>query len=298
MALLLDVADSARSGATWRIEGTTKFAGREKEDTWTETFNMLMQQPDKAYFTQAGGETPTVIVCDGNDAWIYSPRFHRHQRALAAGHRGCSLIVEDWRTLPSKLMSPSLKGTCGADPSIKSSAYLLVRGKSEPPYPSAGTTERSLCIDPKRRQIVWETSKNKAGLRTVIYTKADRDVVFPLSTFTFTPPADSMLTRFDLPGPTDRQYDAAIKYPDLLSREDPKYPAAALGSGTEGTVKLYVQLDERGTVMDIFVLKEMRPDFDEAAVRGVRQWRFSPGVMNNQPIAMGVPVIVNFHAHK
>ncbi|HEY8923362.1 MAG TPA: TonB family protein, partial [Polyangia bacterium] len=54
------------------------------------------------------------------------------------------------------------------------------------------------------------------------------------------------------------------------------YPPDALALGLEGAVTLSVGINERGTVVEVRVLKRAGHKFDEAAVRALRQFEFYP----------------------
>ncbi len=68
------------------------------------------------------------------------------------------------------------------------------------------------------------------------------------------------------------------------SREVPAYPEAAQRAGLQGLVVLKVEVDERGKVGAIEVLRGLGHGFDEAAVAAVRHWRFRPATRNGKPI--------------
>ncbi|HLX08232.1 MAG TPA: energy transducer TonB [Thermoanaerobaculia bacterium] len=68
------------------------------------------------------------------------------------------------------------------------------------------------------------------------------------------------------------------------SRVVPAYPEAAQRAGLQGLVVLKVEVDERGRVGAIEVLRGLGNGFDEAAVAAVRRWRFRPATRNGKPI--------------
>jgi TonB family protein len=57
---------------------------------------------------------------------------------------------------------------------------------------------------------------------------------------------------------------------------DEIYPPDARAMGLEGTVKLSVGLNEKGAVVEVKVLERAGHGFDEAAVKAMRQFRYSP----------------------
>lgn len=73
----------------------------------------------------------------------------------------------------------------------------------------------------------------------------------------------------------------------------PPYPQEARDAGIQGVVILEVVIDETGTVGDTKVLRSI-PLLDEPAATTVRTWRFTPTVVNGQPVKVKMTVTQNF----
>jgi protein TonB len=84
-----------------------------------------------------------------------------------------------------------------------------------------------------------------------------------------------------------------IKAPTILRRVEPVYPPLALAGRIQGTVILEARVDDRGLVVDAYVLRGM-PLLDQAAVDAVRQWQYRPLLLNGQRWPFIVTVTVNF----
>ena len=84
-----------------------------------------------------------------------------------------------------------------------------------------------------------------------------------------------------------------IVAPTKLLNVNPVYPRIALAAGKEGLVILEALIAEDGTVRDVKVLRPA-PLFEEAAVTAVRQWRFSPTLLNGEPVPLVMTVTVSF----
>ena len=84
-----------------------------------------------------------------------------------------------------------------------------------------------------------------------------------------------------------------IKEPALVYRVEPTYPAAASAMGIEGTVILEALVDEEGRVTSVRVLRS-NGVFDRAALDAVRQWRYSPVLLNGRPEKFVLTVVVTF----
>jgi protein TonB len=73
----------------------------------------------------------------------------------------------------------------------------------------------------------------------------------------------------------------------------PVYPALARSAGVQGIVILEATIDERGDVVAAHVIRSI-PMLDDAAVEAVRQWKYTPARLNDQPVPVVVTVTVNF----
>jgi protein TonB len=84
-----------------------------------------------------------------------------------------------------------------------------------------------------------------------------------------------------------------IEPPRKLSHVAPVYPELARTARVSGFVIIEATIDEEGNVRDTRVLRSI-PLLDRAAVDAVRQWRFTPTVLNGQVIPVVMTVTVNF----
>ena len=78
---------------------------------------------------------------------------------------------------------------------------------------------------------------------------------------------------------------AGLKPPVALAREAPAFPEAVRSIGIEGTVEVALTILIDGTVGWVHVLHADPPGyFEQAAVDGVRSWRFEPARENDEPV--------------
>ncbi len=84
-----------------------------------------------------------------------------------------------------------------------------------------------------------------------------------------------------------------ITTPALVKRVEPEYPAIAVAAKLAGTVILEVTVNEAGQVRDVTVLRSMGL-LDRAAIDAVKEWRYSPLVLNGIPTPFVVTVTLNF----
>jgi TonB family protein len=75
----------------------------------------------------------------------------------------------------------------------------------------------------------------------------------------------------------------------------PVYPASMRAAGREGQVQIDAIIGTDGTVSSVRVLSaQVHPDFAIAAADAVRQWRFTPTLLNSQPVEVVMTVTVRF----
>jgi TonB family protein len=86
---------------------------------------------------------------------------------------------------------------------------------------------------------------------------------------------------------------SGIKPPARLVSVPPAYPAMARLAHQEGIVIIEATIDEQGNVTETHILRSI-PLLDESAVAAVRQWKFSPTLLNGVPVSIVMTVTVNF----
>ena len=79
----------------------------------------------------------------------------------------------------------------------------------------------------------------------------------------------------------------------LIRKIDPLYPPLARTARIQGVVSLEVRIDEEGNVASVDVLSGP-PLLREAAVTAVRQWKYSPTILNGEPYPVLANVTVRF----
>lgn len=100
------------------------------------------------------------------------------------------------------------------------------------------------------------------------------------------------------PPPDKRVYvtGGQIKQPIRLVEVQPVYPELAKQARVEGLVIVQATIGPTGDVEDVRVLRS-QPLLDEAAVGAVRQWKFSPTLLNGTPVSVSLVVTVRFTLH-
>jgi protein TonB len=86
-----------------------------------------------------------------------------------------------------------------------------------------------------------------------------------------------------------------IQAPTLLHRVEPVYPVLAVHANIRGTVILEAIVDADGRVASVKVLRSAHKMLDEAAVDAVRQWQYSPVILNGIPERFVLTVVLSFN---
>lgn len=85
-----------------------------------------------------------------------------------------------------------------------------------------------------------------------------------------------------------------IAQPRPIRKVEPVYPDLAIQSRIGALVILEAEVDTRGHVKNVKVLRG-HPLFDEAAMAAVKQWRYQPLLLNGEPTGFILTVTVNFN---
>ncbi len=88
--------------------------------------------------------------------------------------------------------------------------------------------------------------------------------------------------------------DAVSTQPTKKTHVEPDYPKSAKRAQIEGRVILQITIDAEGNVTDVKVLRDAPMGLTEAAVKAAKQWKYSPAIMNGEPVGVRKTVTVNF----
>lgn len=85
-----------------------------------------------------------------------------------------------------------------------------------------------------------------------------------------------------------------VSSPQLLFKVEPEYSEEARKAKFQGTVLLYVEVDEKGLPRNIRVIRPLGLGLDQKAIEAVEKWKFSPGKKDGKPVAVQAQIEVNF----
>ncbi len=95
------------------------------------------------------------------------------------------------------------------------------------------------------------------------------------------------------PPPQAVRVGGQIKEPKKLKHVNPAYPDIAKQARVQGVVILECTISPQGKVTDVKVLRGI-PLLDSAAIEAVKQWVYSPTLLNGVPVPVIMTVTVNF----
>jgi protein TonB len=84
-----------------------------------------------------------------------------------------------------------------------------------------------------------------------------------------------------------------IKEPKKVKHVNPDYPDIAKQARVQGVVILECTISPQGKVMDVKILRGI-PLLNESAVAAVKQWVYTPTLLNGVPVPVIMTVTVNF----
>jgi len=98
----------------------------------------------------------------------------------------------------------------------------------------------------------------------------------------------------DAPAPVQAvRVGGQIKEPKKLKHVAPAYPDIAKQARVQGVVILECTISPQGKVTDVKVLRGI-PLLDAAAIEAVKQWVYTPTLLNGVPVPVIMTVTVNF----
>ena len=114
---------------------------------------------------------------------------------------------------------------------------------------------------------------------------------FDLNVGTVAPPPPPPPPVVERPPPL--RVGGSIREPRKLVHVQAVYPEVARQVKLQGIVIIEATIDERGLVTDARVLRS-KPMLDEAALMAVRQWRYTPTLLNGVPVRVLMTITFTF----
>jgi TonB family protein len=81
----------------------------------------------------------------------------------------------------------------------------------------------------------------------------------------------------------------------LIKKVQPMYPDSAKSAGVQGTVVLHAVIGMDGKPLSLRIMNsQVDPDLARSAVEAVSQWRYTPTLLNGNPIEVDTTITVNY----
>jgi TonB family protein len=107
------------------------------------------------------------------------------------------------------------------------------------------------------------------------------------------PPGADFVPPAPPPPPDAVRVGGAVRPPVKLKHVDPAYPPIAQAAKIQGVVIIDATIGGDGKVINTTVLRSI-PLLDQAAIDAVKQWEFTPTLLNSVPTAVLMTVTVQF----
>jgi len=116
----------------------------------------------------------------------------------------------------------------------------------------------------------------------------------PVGNTTLGPPTDKHVPLPEVPSAPPRAAFEVDKMPAVLTQPEVRYPEEARRQGVEGQVVVNIEIDEKGRVRKVKLVKGIHPLLDAAAIEGVRKMRFRPARAAGEAVPVKIRYVYTF----
>lgn len=85
-----------------------------------------------------------------------------------------------------------------------------------------------------------------------------------------------------------------VSAPVPIYKPEPEYSEEARKAKFQGTVVLFIVVDEKGNPRDLKVIRPLGLGLDQKAIEAVTKWKFRPGMKDGHPVPVQATIEVNF----
>jgi TonB family protein len=86
----------------------------------------------------------------------------------------------------------------------------------------------------------------------------------------------------------------SVSAPVPIYKPEPEYSEEARKAKFQGTVVLFIVVDEKGNARDLRVIRPLGLGLDQKAIEAVNKWKFRPGMKDGHPVSVQATIEVNF----
>jgi periplasmic protein TonB len=164
------------------------------------------------------------------------------------------------------------------------------RARTSNSAPSSTVVDPELAPVVPSMGIVPETEREGIGRSGASFVEAPGPGLVEGFGVSSTPPPPVQPRSQD---PPPQHVGGLIRPPTKVVHVAPQYPALARASHVQGVVIIAATIDSNGNVESATVLRSI-PLLDQAALDAVRQWKFTPTLLNGVAVPVIMTVTVNF----
>ena len=96
------------------------------------------------------------------------------------------------------------------------------------------------------------------------------------------------------PAPRRIRVGGNVQAAKLIAQVRPAYPEALEKQGIEGSVILRAVIGTSGQILSLSPFSDPNPGLTKAALDAVRQWRYTPTLLNGEPVEVVTTITVGF----
>jgi TonB family protein len=274
-------------------------------------------QEERGALTEAEGSLGRLVTANGSDAASLSTLASFFMRTNQFD-KGIAALEEAASRTPGESKGYQLVATYYME-KVQRDASLSPEDKRR--YVDAGiaATDRALSVQPqfvdslvyksillrmqggmeadpgRRDQLLAEADALRARAMEFSKSRSASAVVSGSSAIDPAPPPPPAAPASDrnIDGQAPIRVGGSVTAPAKIRNVAPVYPAEAMQAGVSGMVILEAVIDTLGNVRSATVLRSI-PLLDQAAIEAVRQWQFTPTLLNGVPVPLIMTVTVNF----
>lgn len=99
------------------------------------------------------------------------------------------------------------------------------------------------------------------------------------------------------PGRPVFRVGGGVAAPRAIFSPNPRYSEKARNAHQQGTVVLWLIVENDGLPSNVKVARSLNPDLNQLAIDAVKKWKFAPATKEGKPVAVMINVEVTFRLY-